>query len=554
MDQIKGLIASLSTRQRIAIVAAVVLLGVALTAVTRWHQESGFHPLYTSLSQEDAAGILQKLKESGVPYRLSDGGSTVRVPSDRVAELRLELAASGLPHSGRIGFELFDRTNFGTTDFAEQVNYRRAVEGELERSVMSLAEVEMARVHVTFPKNSVYVEAREEAKASVLVKIRPGMQLTAANVLAIAHLVSSAVESLKPEYVSVLDMHGNLLSRPRRGGNAAMDTSGTMLEYQHTIEASLLRKINDTLDPLLGSGRYRAGLSVECDFTSGEQSEETFQPDKSVMTSSTRTEDVQHSPAPPGGIPGTASTLPRPNVKTPSGGNETIRRSENITYQTSRLVKKLNLPQGSVRKISASILLDHAVSWENRDGKLVRVLTPPPPEKVKSIHDIVAGAIGLSEQRGDQLIVESLPFEPTLPTEPPASLTAPGSKAPPPSQPVPLWQQQNVLIGAGAGVVILTAAGFFLLRKKKKKVKAAEMAKPLPPGTVAAALAGPAHHADEQAALPDTAAGAPALLPEAPSELQKLEDLTRRMRQSAKSNPSPYVNVVRNWLTEETRH
>ena len=184
-----------------------------LAAFSRWNRERDFRPLYSSLAPDDAAAVLAKVRENGSEFRLSDNGSVVLVPSARVAELRLQMAAAGLPKSGRIGFELFDKTTFGMSDFTEQVNYHRALEGELERSVMSLAEVEQARVHITFPKDSLFLDSQKPAKASVLVKLRPGTQLSRQNVAAICQLVASAVEGLLPEAVSVLDTSGNLLNR-----------------------------------------------------------------------------------------------------------------------------------------------------------------------------------------------------------------------------------------------------------------------------------------------------------------------------------------------------
>src|SRR5579871_4841837 len=216
MDQFKRLAGNFSVRQRwtILIVGALVAFGVY--SLANWERERNFKPLYTSLSPEDASVIVQKLKESSTPYRLSNNGTTVLVPEDRVAELRLEMAAAGVPKSGRIGFEIFDKTNFGMTDFAEHINYRRAVEGELERSVMSISEVEQARVHISFPQESVFTEARQPAKASVLIRLRTGAQLPDSAVPAIMHLISSAVEGLAPDAVSVLDVRGNLLNRAKR--------------------------------------------------------------------------------------------------------------------------------------------------------------------------------------------------------------------------------------------------------------------------------------------------------------------------------------------------
>src|SRR5437764_947964 len=192
----KRLIDSLTWKQILSIVVVAGGVIAGLVSLSRWNQERDFRPLYSSLSPEDAAAVLTKVREGGTEFRLSDNGTTVLVPSAKVAEVRLQLAAAGIPKSGRIGFELFDKTNFGASDFAEQVNYHRALEGELERSVMSIAVVEQARVHITLAKDSVFLESRQPAKASVLVKLRPGSQLTAQNVAAICQLTASAVDGL----------------------------------------------------------------------------------------------------------------------------------------------------------------------------------------------------------------------------------------------------------------------------------------------------------------------------------------------------------------------
>src|SRR5215831_12900845 len=379
----KKLLANLSLRQRISIAMASVVAGAGLYSLVQWKKESDFRPLFTGLAPEDAAGIVQKLKESGTEYRLPEGGGTVLVPSARLAELRLGMAAAGLPKTGRIGFELFDKTNLGATEFTEHINYRRALEGELERSVMSLAEVEQARVHLTFPKDSIFLEARQPAKGSVMVKLRPGARLEPPNVLAVCHLVASAVEGLAPESVSVLDMRGNLLNRPRPAG--ALDVpepSEALLEYRQRIEAGLLAKINSTLEPLVGADKFHAGVSVECDFTAGEQSEESFDPTHSVMASSEKTEDVV-STASAGGLPGAASNLPRPVSHPASGSGGTTRRTENVIYQTSRTTRHIKLPQGAVKRISISILLDHDIQWEGKGAGARRVLVPPSPERLK---------------------------------------------------------------------------------------------------------------------------------------------------------------------------
>jgi flagellar M-ring protein FliF len=286
LDQLTRLFGSLTTRQKLSLLVAAAAVVAMLYGLAQWNKERDFKPLYTGLAPEDAGQVVSRLRETGAEYRLADNGSTILVPSGQVAESRLQLAVSGLPQTGRLGFELFDQTNFGATDFTEQVNYRRALEGELERSVMALMEVERARVHLTLPQNSVFLESRRPAKASVLLKLRPTASLSAQNVQAIAHLVSSAVEGLEPSAISILDMRGNLLSRPlSHGGLQEGEPSDALIEYRQGIERNLLAKINGTLDPLLGPDKFRAGVSVECDFTSGEQSEEFYDPSRAVLLS-----------------------------------------------------------------------------------------------------------------------------------------------------------------------------------------------------------------------------------------------------------------------------
>src|SRR5579862_4529705 len=423
MEQFRKLFSNLSAMQLVTIFATALAVGGGLFAFVQWKRESDFRPLYTTLASEDAGAVVQKLKEGGIEYRISDSGSTVLVPSAKLSEMRLEMASAGLPKSGRIGFELFDKTNFGATEFVEHINYRRALEGELERTVMSLAEVEQARVHVTFPKESVYLESRQAAKASVVVRIRPGAHLVPQNVVAIEHLLASAVEGLAPESVSVLDVSGHLLSRVHSAVAAdGGESSDRLLETRQNIEKDLVSKINSTLEPLLGPEKFRAGAAVECDFSSAEQSEEIFDPTRSVMVSSQKSEDTSSSGGSSGGaggVPGTAANLPRPPAKSATTMAGTSRRTESVTYQSSRTVRRTRMPDGTVKKMSLSVLVDQAAHWEGQGKEMHRVIDQVAPEKLKSIRDLVAAATGFSAERGDQLIVESLPFESTLNLEPP---------------------------------------------------------------------------------------------------------------------------------------
>ena len=563
------ILANLSWKQRITILSVLILVVAGVVGLVRWRRESAFRPLFTSLAPEDAAGIIQKLKEGGVEYRLGEGGNSVLVPSERLAELRINLAAAGLPKTGRIGFELFDKTNLGATEFTEHVNYRRALEGELERSVMSLAEVEQARVHLTFPKDSVFLESRQPAKASVLVRIRPGTRLAPQNVLAINHLVASAVEGLAPDAVTVLDMNGNLLGRPH--GPDPLDSPGlseAALEYRHKIEADLLTKINSTLEPLLGAEKFRAGVSVECDFSGGEQSEEIFDPARSVMTNSQRSEDSS-APGSTSGMPGTASSLPRPTSRPGSGNSRVSRVTENIAYQSSRTVKKMSLPAGTVRKISVGVLVDQGVRWERAGNKYERILVPPAPEKLKSIRDLVAGIAGFNAERGDQLTIETLPFEITLQLEPPPLPPAPpavtphgGTVAFPLLQIGTLkWDRKAAVVAGAAGLALFLALGACLWLRKRRRARRPAVTGPaeLPAeGAPKPEIAGPPAAAQlesqlaEQAALQEQMeAQTLASLKLAPVITKAAEVLAKHLREKIKKEPEISAQVLRTWIREE---
>jgi flagellar M-ring protein FliF len=560
------LLANLSLRQRITMGVVLVASAASLYSLVQWKKEADFKPLFTGLAPEDGAGIVQKLKESGVDYRLPEGGGSVAVPSSRLAELRLTMAAAGLPKTGRIGFELFDKMNLGTTEFTEHVNYRRALEGELERTIMTLAEVEQARVHLTFPKESVFLEAQQPAKASVLVRIRPGSHVAPPNVVAINNLVASAVEGLSPDAVSVLDMNGNLLSRPKATEPLdGPEASSAALEYRRQIEADLVSKINSTLGPILGAEKFRAGVSVDCDFSGGELSEEVFDPAHSVMLTSQRTEDNAGS-GNASGVPGTASTLPRPASRPANGTVKASRVTENVTYQTSRTVKKTRMPAGVVRKMSLAVLVDQTVTWQKEGSEYKRVLVPPPPEKLKVIRDLVAGITGYSEPRGDQLTIETLPFETTLLLEPPgpAKPQAPAPATPKGvTLPLPMGlkvdQRTLMLVGAIVLGAIVLMVAFLLPRRKKKKPAAAESQPALAAGTTepSAPIAASAINlekqietqlAEREALQQKLDAQALSSLKLAPVITKKAEVFAKHLREKISKEPDISVQILKSWI------
>jgi flagellar M-ring protein FliF len=551
MEQLKKLLASLTTMQRVTIVVCALAMAAGVMWFSRWQQDAGMRPLYTALSPEDASAMVAKLRESGVVYKVGENGTSLLVPEARVAELRLEMAGLGLPKTGRIGFEIFDKTNFGITDFAEHVNYRRAVEGELERSVMALAAVQQARVHVSLPKESVFTDSREAAKASVLVGLRPGARLSAQNVIAITNLVSSAVEGLAPELVSVVDMNGNLLSRPRRDGLPdGAQISEVALEYRQAIEHDLALKINNTLDPLLGADKFRTGVSAEVDMTSGEQSEETFDPTKSVMVTSQKTEDssgttrAAAAPTPPG----TSANLPQAAAAHPTGsGSTSTKRSESIAYQSSRVTKHVKLPQGAIKRLSIAVLVDQGAKWEGQGKQMHRVVTPPDTEKIKAIQTLVSTLVGLNPERGDQLTVEALPFDSTLNMELPPAQTPEPAKRDNLTAIETLKQKPIILWGSAGGAVLVIALVIFAVSRGKKKERIQDMPEVLPPATSMASLTA-APGSQPGAIAANEGSRLPALMP------SRTEVLLNQLQESGRNNPEAWAGVLRGWLSEEEAH
>ena len=486
MNQIRELFDSLSLRQKISIGAALVAVLGGIFWFIQDHRDKDFKLLFKDMAAEDAGQLTTRLREKNVEYKIGEDGSSVYVRSAKLSELRLDLAAQGLPRTGRIGFEIFDKTNFALTEFAEQVNYQRALEGELERTVASLREVEHARVHLTFAKQSIFQDNRKPAKASVVLKLRTGARLSPASVQAVVFLLASAVESLAPEDVSLIDHNGSLLSRPRKSHTAEEEFPEILLEYRQKLEKDMLAKVNATLTPLLGEERYRAGVTVDCDMTSAEASEEVYDPEKAVVTSEQKTEDSSGIPL-ASGVPGTPTSLPRPTSRPASAQTGTQRKTESTNYQASRSIRRTKIPQGQIKRISLSVLLDQEMRWEGIGPKAKRIFDVPSPEKIKAIKEVVSASIGLVADRGDVVIIETLPFDATLRVQAPAA-------ALPPAPPKPLFEIPDFLlkilppplkdpvallaavIAAGVLLLVLGLAFFWFLNKRKKGKVAAQTA------------------------------------------------------------------------------
>ncbi len=359
--------------------------------------------------------------------------------------------------------------------------------------------------------------------------------------LAITNLVSSAVEGLAPDAISVVDMNGTLLTRRTRTANTdGSQAPAEMLEMRQQLEHNLVAKISETLDPLLGPNNYRAGASVDCDLTSGEQQEETLDPSHSVMVSSQKSEDVSER-AGSSGIPGTASNLPgaAPSTKASAGG--VSRRNETIAYQTSRVVRHTKIPQGVIKRMSLAILVDQTVRWDGAGAQKHRVVIPPAPETLKTIKDLVAGVTGFSTERGDQLVVETLPFESSQNAEPPAPLPS----APPPSTD-PAWlrwftKYRIYLSAAAVALALLVVVARVAVMLKRDKVSVDIVSQP-------DELTGP--HATPHLHPATTALATAEQLGEMPTREDDSLELARRIREHAKREPAAAANTLRMWLVD----
>jgi flagellar M-ring protein FliF len=559
MNQLARIWTSLSRSQQISLILVPAVVCAVAFGLLRWKHDSDFRVLYSGLAPEDASAVTQKIREAGIEFRLDETGSTVHVPSGRLADARLALAGAGLPRTGRIGFELFDRTNLGASDFAEQVNYRRALEGELERTVATLSEVEQARIHITFAKESVFLDARQPSKATVVLRLRHNAQLSQPSVLAVANLVASAVDGLLPEAVAIIDSNGRLLSRPRVQGDGDEQLAEANLEYRRQVESELLAKISQSLGALLGPDRFRASVNVDCDFSSSEENEESVDSTRSAVLTSQTTEESSGAGV-AGGTPGTASNLPRPTARATSTGTGLRRRTENATYQPSRVVKHTTSPKGTIRRISTAVLVDQTVRWDGVGAKARRTLLPPSADVLKGVHDIIAGITGFTEQRGDQITVETLPFETTLEVEPP-----PGPPAPVKQVPLALNLKQPAVIGGLAVFVLLAVAAVFITLRRRRAARATDMSA----AAIGAAVPSAAVPVDPKTALErqleqqisENDARQSQLESEVlsriklPASTRKTEVLVRHIRDSVHKDSVNATNVLRSWISEtETRH
>src|SRR5262245_21349797 len=402
-----------------ALVASGVIVMVMLWLAVFLANRVDFQVVFSDLEPADAHSVIQKLQEMKVSYQLSTDGRTISVPSEKASEVRIQLASQGMPSSGRIGFEIFDQTNFGLTNFQEQVNYQRALEGELARSIMTLTEVEAARVHLVLPKESLFQSPEEQTKASVILKLRNGRNLPESAVQGIINVVASSVKGLTPEHVTLIDYRGKVLARPE----TETGLTGPQLGERQELENELATKIVQILEPAVGQGKVRPQVSVSITFQQVEETTERYDPQGAVVRSQQKQEERTPVPQPVGGIPGpkgavngvkpqtTRTTPDVPAAPVASTDNVATKHNETINYEVSKAVRRTVEPVGKLNRVSVAVIIDNqSKTTTGADGKPQMASEPRTEDEMKKYRDIVAAAVGFNPERGDRLTVENVSF------------------------------------------------------------------------------------------------------------------------------------------------
>ena len=531
---------SLSPEQqrKLAFSAAGALL--LLTAFTWTMTRTEYERLYTGLSEAEAGAVVERLDELEIPYRLERNGTTILAPSKRIDDIRLLLAKEGMPQSGRLGFELFDQSSFGATEFAEQVNFRRAIEGELERTIGSMDEIRRARVHVSLPKRSVFLENEEAAKASIVLEFEPGRNLDPEGVRAVERLAASAVEGLEPARVTVMDSQGRLFSRRNEFDD---ELTHQQLEFRRKMEAETERRIRETIEPFLGPGRMRANVAMEVDWDAGEQTEEVIDPNPvAVSTQVTEEENYDDIPV---GTPGTAANLPRQPAEPGQRRAGLTRSMQTTNYETSRTVTRLSIERGAVKRMSVAVLVDHDLELDEAAGKLIRV--PRPAATLETIRELVTAAAGAVAERGDTVTVESLPF--TI-LEPPL---APPEPPPDPAEQILSMEwvkRYRIYLIGGVVVLLLLAVAVAVFRRTRRMAKVrAERQEALNAERERRELEeAQAHEVEQRAAEEERLLKGLKL---APVQTSKTQVLKKHLEELTRENPETVAKLMKAWIHED---
>ena len=416
----------LSVNQRMGLIVGLAALVALLVVSLLWGRVQGYQVLYTNLSQADGGTVIAELQKLGIPYRITDAGNVIQVPSDQVYATRMKLAAQGLPKGAGVGFELLDNEPMGTSQFVERVNYQRALEGSLARTIDSMSAVQSATVHLAIPKPSVFLDQEQKPSASVLLKLYPGRVLSSAQVAGIVHLVASGVAGMSDKSVNVVDQDGNLLTA------ASQSTSGiepSQLAYRNAVEQQYRRQIESILSPLVGSNGVRVAVSADLDFGKTETSSVIYGQGH-PLSHQAQTQNSTGNASLPAGVPGALTNQPPGGVAAPftvgsasqpltpqqftqlapalrSLAPTASSSSATTNYDVDKTISHTQQPVGSVRRISVAVLInDRPPTAKGASAKP----QPMSSQQLAQIRQLVQDAIGFDAKRGDQVSVVSMPF------------------------------------------------------------------------------------------------------------------------------------------------
>ena len=526
--------AAMPLRSKLSALLGVVALAGVVLAMTLWSSKGDYKVLYANLSDKDGGAVIAQLSQMNVPYRMSEGGAAIMVPAGQVHDLRLRLATAGLPKGSVSGYELMDNARFGQTQFQERLTAQRGLEGELTRSITSLAAVENARVHLALPNQNGFFREQQKPSASVLLTLHPGRTLDRAQIAGIVHLVSSSVPELEPKAVSVLDQTGALLTS-NGDGNPSAGLDAQQLQYVSQIETGYSKRIFDLLEPIVGRDNLRATVTADIDFSQTEATSEEFKPNQGAdarpsIRSQQVSEQTGSTGATPSGIPGATSNQPplpatapltgaSQPLQTAQGGTagSSGRRDATTNYEVDKTVRVTRAATGNVKRLNAAVVVNNR-SVTDAKGKTTQV--PLTPEEIDKLTTLVRESIGYSKERGDSVKVINAPFkiEPMTQVE------------------VPIWKQPEVIdmlraVAVPAGLAVLGLLVFFGLLRPALNAALAQ-----------SAPAGPGAKLTEVVDGPVDLPGLPAL--PAPQRSEHLDGA----RALAKENPAAVASIVRGWV------
>ncbi|MEI8031123.1 MAG: flagellar basal-body MS-ring/collar protein FliF [Comamonadaceae bacterium] len=439
-------------RQKIGVMVVLAAIVALLVAGWLWGQSPDYRVLYANLSDRDGGAIISSLQQMNVPFKFTEGGGALLVPANQVHEVRLRLAGQGLPKGGLVGFELMESQKLGTSQFQEQVNYQRALEGELARSIQSLSAVSAARVHLAFSKPSVFVREQQKPSASVMLSLHPGRSIDPGQVSAIVHLVSSSIADLPVKNVTVIDQSGSLLTGSEVN-NVGLDPG--QLKYLHEVERSFVKRIEAILTPITGNNNVLAQVTADIDFTQIENVAEIFSPNPSASAAVRSQQSSESSGSNSGvaaGVPGALSNQPAASASAPitaasapttllTGANPTTtRRDSTVNYEVDKTIRHTRQQVGAIKRMSVAVVVNHRKLVDAQGKASNKALTT---EEMEQINALVKEVMGYSKERGDSLNVTNSAFT-VAEVEPLAEL--------------PLWKQpDNIALAKDVGRYVLIA-------------------------------------------------------------------------------------------------